>query len=219
LSTEDEERSGRATQVRIPANMGAIHSTILGDRRISAKKIVETLAIFRERVSCIIHVILNMRKLSTKFVPKYLDADQKRDGVLASQAILDRFRKNPVGFLNRLATVDGTWIHIYDPESKEQSKEWRHSGSPLPKEFKTQKLSSKLLTSVFWDKDGILLVDYLENSEKINGKLLCCTSRRTEAATSLETSRRIFEKSTVSSRQCCFPQGSCCSPEIGRSSL
>jgi hypothetical protein len=56
---------------------------------------------------------------------------------------------------------------IYDPETKEQSKEWRHSGSPRPKKFKTQKSSSKVLASVFWDKDRILLVDYLEKSATI----------------------------------------------------
>jgi hypothetical protein len=38
LSTEDEERSERPTQVTIPENVDAIHSIILDDRRISAKK-------------------------------------------------------------------------------------------------------------------------------------------------------------------------------------
>jgi hypothetical protein len=62
-----------------------------------------------------------MRKLSAKWVPKCLNADQKCDRVVASQAILDRFRRDPVGFLNRLLTMDETWIHIYDSETKEQS--------------------------------------------------------------------------------------------------
>jgi hypothetical protein len=54
--------------------------------------------------------------------------------------------------------MDETWIHIYDPEIKEQCKEWRHNGSLHPKKFKTQKSSSKVLVSVFGDKDGILFV-------------------------------------------------------------
>jgi hypothetical protein len=58
--------------------------------------------------------------------------------------------------------MDETWIHIYDPETKEQSKEWWYDSSPHPKKFKTQKSPSKVLASVFWGKDGILLVDYLE---------------------------------------------------------
>jgi hypothetical protein len=33
--------------------------------------------------------------------------------------------------------------------------------------FKTQKSSSELLASAFWDKDRILLVDYLEKGTNI----------------------------------------------------
>jgi hypothetical protein len=66
--------------------------------------------------------------------------------------------------------MDETWIHIYDPATKEQSKEWRPSGSPHPKKFKTQTSSSKVLAYAFWDKDGILLVDYLERGATIMAK-------------------------------------------------
>jgi hypothetical protein len=87
-----------------------------------------------------------MRKLSAKWIPKCLKADQKSDRVLASQAILDRFRLDPVGFLNRLVNMDESWIHIYDSRDQEQSKKWSHSGFPRPK--KTQKSSSKVLVSL-----------------------------------------------------------------------
>jgi hypothetical protein len=43
LSTEDEELSGRPTQVTIPVNVDAIHSMILDNRRISTKEIAETI--------------------------------------------------------------------------------------------------------------------------------------------------------------------------------
>jgi hypothetical protein len=75
---------------------------ILDDRGISAKKITETLAISRERAGYIIQEILDMRKLSAKWVPKWLNVDQKRDRVLPLQVICDRFRRDPVGFWNRL---------------------------------------------------------------------------------------------------------------------
>jgi hypothetical protein len=54
-----------------------------------------------------------MRRLSAKWVPKCLNAIQKGDLVLASQGILDRFRRDSVGFLNRIVTMDETWIYIY----------------------------------------------------------------------------------------------------------
>jgi len=36
-------------------------------------------------------------------------------------------------FLSGLVTMDETWLYRYDSETKQQSREWRHSGSPHPK--------------------------------------------------------------------------------------
>jgi hypothetical protein len=65
--------------VTVPENVNAIQSMILDDRRTSTKKIEEAEAIFRGRVRYVILEILDMRKLSTKWVPRCLSADQKRD--------------------------------------------------------------------------------------------------------------------------------------------
>jgi len=50
--------------------------------------------------------------------------------------------------------MDETWLYHYDPETKQQSVEWRHSGSPRPKKFRVQKSAGKVLASIFWDQDG-----------------------------------------------------------------
>jgi hypothetical protein len=50
--------------VTIPENVAAIHSMILFDRRISAKKIAETLAVSQERVGSISNNTLDMKNLS-----------------------------------------------------------------------------------------------------------------------------------------------------------
>jgi histone-lysine N-methyltransferase SETMAR len=48
--------------------------------------------------------------------------------------------------------------------------EWRHSGSPRPKKFRVQKFVGKFLASIFWDEDGILLIDYLPKGQIINAE-------------------------------------------------
>ena len=53
--------------------------------------------------------------------------------------------------------MDETWLYHYDPETKQQSVEWRHSGSPRPKKFRVQNFAGKVLASIFGDEDGILL--------------------------------------------------------------
>ena len=52
----------------------------MDDLRISAKSIAEKLGMSRERVGSIIHEDLDMLKLSPKWVPKCLNADQKVNG-------------------------------------------------------------------------------------------------------------------------------------------
>ena len=63
-----------------PEFIDTIHELIYEDCRISSKSIAEQLGISRERVRCIIHEDLDMRELSTKWVTKCLNANQKREG-------------------------------------------------------------------------------------------------------------------------------------------
>jgi len=48
--------------------------------------------------------------------------------------------------------------------------DWRHSGSPHPKKFGVQKSAGKVLTSIFWNQDGIFLIDYLPKGQTINAE-------------------------------------------------
>ena len=73
-----------------------------------------------------------MRKLSAKWVPKCLDTDQKRQWCQSSEQIMEFFRCDPNDFLSRLVPMDETQLYNHDPETKQQSMEWRHSRSPHP---------------------------------------------------------------------------------------
>jgi len=99
--------------------------------------------ISRERVGSIIHEDLDMRKLSTKWVPKCLNADQKRQRCQSSEQLLEFFRCDPNDFLSRLVTMYETWLYHYDPETKQQSMDWRNSGLPRPKKFPSAKIHWK----------------------------------------------------------------------------
>ena len=79
---------------------------------------------------------------------------------------MELFRRDPNGFLSRLVTMDETWLNVYDPETKQQSMDWRHSD--LPQKFRVQKTAGNVLASIFWDQDGILPTDYLPKGQTIN---------------------------------------------------
>jgi len=146
-----------------------IHVLILEDHRISAKSIAERLGISRERFGFIIHEDLDMRKLSAKWVPKCLNADQKRQRYQSSEQILQFFRRDPNDFLSRLVTRDETWLYHYDAETKQQPMAWWHSGSPHPKKIPSAKIrwkSSRL--DFFGDQDGTFLIYCLLKGQTIS---------------------------------------------------
>ena len=87
FSTCDAPRPGRPKTVTTPEIIDQIHELILVDRRISAKSIAEQLGIEREQVGSTIHKDLDMRKLSAKWVPKCLNADQKRQRCRSSEQL------------------------------------------------------------------------------------------------------------------------------------
>ena len=133
--TCDAPRPERPKTVTTPQIIVHIHELILEDHRISAKSTAEQLGISCERVgsqlgiSCeqvgsIIHGALDMWKLSVKWVPKCLKADQKHkrcqlsEELLVSELLLEFFWCNPNDFLSRLVTMDETLLHHYGPETK-----------------------------------------------------------------------------------------------------
>ena len=110
-----------------------------------------------------------MRKLSERWIPRPLTVDQKHTRRTLSCMNLNLFEEDPANFLKRFVTMDETWVHHFTPEAKQQSKQWKHPGSPPPKRAKTVPSAGKVMASVFWDADGILLIDYLQKGQTING--------------------------------------------------
>ena len=105
-STCDAPRPGRPKTVTTPEIIDQIHELILEDRRISAISIAEQLGISRDQVGSIILEDLDVRKLSAKWVPKCLNADQKRQRCQSSEQLLEFFRRRPNDFLSRLMIMD-----------------------------------------------------------------------------------------------------------------
>ena len=87
FSTFDAPHTGRPKTVTTPEIIDQVHELILEDGRISSKSIAEQLGFSRELVGFIIHEDLDMRKLSAKWVPKCLNADQKRQRCQSSEQL------------------------------------------------------------------------------------------------------------------------------------
>ena len=108
-----------------------------------------------------------MHKLTPRWVPKSLSDVQMAIRASVYSALLKRFRSKEDGFLSRLVTVDETWVHYYEPENKAQSRQSVRPGSPRPKKFKTQPSAGKVMATVFWYAQGVIMLDFLAKKSTI----------------------------------------------------
>ena len=70
----------------------------------------------------------------------------------------------------RYVAMDDSWVHHYQTEMKKLSKQWKHASSHTPKKAKITASAAKVMTSVFWDTRGVLLVDYVSKGYTITGQ-------------------------------------------------
>ena len=121
-STKGEHRSERSVEVTTPEMIDKINDMVMCDPRIEVCEIVEATGISQDTVFSILHEKLGVKKIWTRWVPRSLSEENKRNRVVNPEPILALFRRNSDELLRQYITVDETWIHYYIPERKEQSK-------------------------------------------------------------------------------------------------
>jgi len=167
-SLKDEEGAGRPSTSITDSNVEDARAMILENRRVNIDEMANHFEISHGSAYDIIHNRLGFRKVCARLVPKQLTEEHRNNRVAICQRLLDRYANEDEAFLTRIVTGDETWIHYFAPESKRQSLEWKHPGSPVKKKFKSQPSAGKVLLTIFWDPQGVILEHYLERGAAVN---------------------------------------------------
>lgn len=181
-SLDDDPRSGRPSEAITEDTIARIQGLIMSDRRIKVDEIASECGISHGSVCTVIHEHLHMSKVSARWVPRNLNAHDRHQRVESSRELLDIYNADPDNFHARLVTGDETWIHHWDPETKQESMQWKHKHSPAPKKFKTQPSAGKIMATVFWDSKGVILIDYKPPKTTITGAYYADLLKRLRAA-------------------------------------
>lgn len=168
-SVRDSARSGRP-KVASPAIMTEIRNLLNLDRRITVRELSDKLDLSVGLLHRIIHDDLNMRRLCARWIPKMLTMEQKARRVSSCASFLRRVDREGDRFLDRIVTVDETWISLYDPETKQQSSMWKCPGSPSPTKFKMARSTKKRMFIVFYDRRGVVLCHTVPEGQTVNSQ-------------------------------------------------
>jgi len=163
----DEARCGRPVTATDERNQQWIDELIQEDRRVSQQYLADSVGISRERAQHIIQ-LLGYRKVCARWVPRQLTEPMKERRADVCKSLMRQYRRQKDDFLASIVTGDETWVHHYEPESKRASMEFRRKGSPSPRKFKTFPSAGKLMLTVFWDMQGVILIEFLEPGSTVN---------------------------------------------------
>ena len=150
-----------------PDTIRKFDELIRGNRRIRVSDL-------SNRVNCSVGTVsgiirhLGYHKVCAKWVPRDLTQQQKDPRRNISATLHHQFREAGEEFFRGVVTGDESWVHHYEPETKRQSMEWKHPRSSTARKLRTGPSAGKVMATIFWDQDGILLVDFLEPGQTVN---------------------------------------------------
>ena len=137
------------------------------DRLLSMETISAQFDVSVGIVHTIIRDELKMRKICAKFVSSVLREDQKERRCHDGREMVELINSDPA-VLDALVTCDESWIYCYDPETKRQSSQWKHAGSPRPKKARQSKSTHKYLMIPFSDCTGMIYMHWVPTEPTVN---------------------------------------------------
>ena len=125
-----KESTDSLAQAPSAIHIDAINEFIQEDRRISVRQIAHQLAISKSTVHRIVKKILKYRKAGALWVPHRLSDANRQQRIHVCEDLLERYEREGDEFMQRIVTVDETYVYFYDPLSKREARVWKHRDSP-----------------------------------------------------------------------------------------
>ena len=136
------------------------------DRHLTIREVAEEVRIAFGTCQKILTEDLQMRRVSAKFVPRLLTAEQKDDHVSICTDLRERAQNN-LNFVSLIITGDECWVCVYDPETKQMSSQWNIASSQ-PKKARQVKSNVKTMLIAFFDIDGFVHHEYVPRGQTVN---------------------------------------------------
>lgn len=140
------------------------------DRRITLDRLANMLNISHGSAFKIIHNHLHMRRVCARWVPRLLTPEQMMVRVEVCQELQRLVAEHGEAYLNSIITGDETWLHHYDPESKQASSVWKTPSSPTPKKAKVVRSARKVMMISFFDYRGMVYQHEVPPRTTVNGE-------------------------------------------------
>jgi hypothetical protein len=108
---------------------------------------------------------------------RLLSDNQKAHRVSVCRELKQQARDDP-SFISNIITGDETWVYGYDPETQQQSSQWKSSNSPRTKKVRQCHSNLKSMLIIFSDIQGIVHKEFVPPGQTVNGRFYCEVLKR-----------------------------------------
>ena len=131
-SAESDPLSGRPSTSRNEEVIAKVRKSVRNNRRLTVREIADDCGISVGSCDAILTDDLHMKRVCAKFVPRLLTDDQREQRQTIARDLSERSCED-VQFVKNIVTGDESLVYGYDPETKQQSSQWKGPTSPRPK--------------------------------------------------------------------------------------
>ena len=165
-SVESDERPGRPSTSRNAETVENIRGLVKTDRRLTIRDICDEVGISVGSCQAILTEDLGMRRVAATFVPRILTPEHKEFRMTTATHLL-QCAESDADFLKTIITGDESWIYGYNLETKAPATVWPFPLSPRPKKARYVRSKTKVLLTVFFDKEGVVHHEYAPEGQTV----------------------------------------------------
>ncbi len=180
-SIVDKPRSARTKSGRSVANVRAVENLVAEDRRVTIKQMSVSSGLATTTIQRILKHDLGLTKKCAKFIPYDL-TDHHKECRRQICNFMTRMMANSPRVFQTVVTMDESWVYVYDPETKLQSKEWLRKGEPRPQKPRQTLATGKVMVVTFFDARGMVYFEFVQRPLTINQEVFRAIFRRFDAA-------------------------------------
>ena len=160
-SVFDLQRTGRPVEIA-DEKKDQLLKIVTEERKITQRELSEKLNVSKTTVVRLMQE-LGVRKLCSRFVPRFLTAEMMENRRTACQINIETM--NQIGdrnkFLHNIITEDETPLVLFVPFSRRESKEWKLPGEKPSISMRSGTRHRKsLMLSIFCDAKGVIKMDF-----------------------------------------------------------
>jgi len=148
-SVESDPRSGRPSTSRNEEMIAKVRKIFRNNRRLAVREIADDCGISVGSCDANLTDDLHMKRVCATFVPRLLTDDQREQRQTIARDLFERSCEE-VQFLKNSVTGDESWVYGYDPETKQQSSQWKDPTSPRPKKGRQVRIKTKVTLRTFF---------------------------------------------------------------------